>query len=221
MKRGIPQFLGPIFLMLLGLAIVAFNGNFAAEIVNVREMKVEHRSDDFESLRTETRDHHHGHNNGFFPSKSHNKPKKPKSSYGTPRPQYGAPTKSYYSPPKGNYESPSYSKPSPAYNPPPYRPPVYSSPNYSPPSYNPPAYVPAYTEQAPAYQPPAYSPPAYSPPAPAYSKPSYPLPSEPEYPYKVAPETYKGVDKSVSNYDDFPTFDEFFKKSLKFDQFKI
>ena len=202
--------------MLLALAIFEFNGNLAADSVNVRDMKVEHRSDDFESLLTETREHHHGHghNNGFFPSKSHNKQKNPKPSYGTPRPQYGAPTKSQYLPPKANYESPSYSKPFPAYNPPPYRPPVYSSPYHSPSSYNPPTFVPVYTDQVPAYQPPAYL-------APVYNKPSYPLPSEPEYPYKITPETNKGADKVVSNNHDFPSFDEFFKQSLKFDKFKI
>jgi hypothetical protein len=201
--------------VLLVLAVIfEFNGNLAAEM-NVREMKVEHRLDDFGSLtETETRDDHHEHgHNPFFSLKSHSKPKKPKPSYGTPRPQYGAPTKSQYLPPKGNYESPYYSKPSPAYNPPPYRPPAYSPPTY-PTSYSSSGFVPLYTEKAPAHQSPAYS-------APVYDKPSYFLPSEPEYPYRTTPETNKGVHKVVSNNNDFPSFDDFFKQSVKFEQFKI
>lgn len=167
------QFVVPVSLTVLYLAVIGFNGILAEEYVNQRKMEVEHRRNNFGNL-TETRDHHsgHGHNRGPYPSTSQDKYKRPKPDYLAPKPQ-SRPSTSSHLPSKALNQAPAYKAASntpPSYSSPAYTSPVYTPPVYKPVAYSHPAYSPP-TNKPPAYNSPTYSPPAYNPPA--YSSPAY------------------------------------------------
>ena len=201
------QFLAPILLTLLALAVAGFEDEFQMEDtkqVRVQDLPVEARAEGYGERLEERDGHHHHHNAEYRPPKSHGfKFRRPsKGNYGAPpkqkpapKPQYGPPKHS----PKPQYGPPKHS-PKPQYGPPKHSPkPQYGAPKpHQPPKANHRPPKPQYGAPKPQYGPPKHSPkPQYGPPkaqyspAPAYETPAYPAPSysplDPTYPAPVYP----------------------------------
>ncbi len=222
------QFLVPVLLTQLAVAVVGLDGNNLETETGAKIQKDKNSSNSISVFESQTEEFDKHNPNGryseFWPMRWPNKPNQPKSNHKTnhkSKPHFPIPAHSYFAP---TYDLASVFKP---YVPPyvPKKTPSHDRPS----SVYPTAYYtesPIYGYTTPSYPSPTFSPSPYFPPENIDSAidPS----SRPQYPSifyndfkKVPGSSHNNVGAEFVNGDnDFPKFDDFLKQSLSFQHFR-